>query len=117
MDTIYCLVPRSYWQSYAERSEYIPRDYAEEGFIHATKGDDLLVKVANRVYAEFTDELLLLVIDETRVKSEIKYEQASDGRLYPHIYGPLSTDAIVEIRQMERRDGRWAIGEPLDAGR
>jgi uncharacterized protein (DUF952 family) len=113
MNTIYCLVPQTYWNQYAGKDEYLPRDYEQEGFIHATKGDDFLIKVANRVYADFEGELLLLVIDESRVTSEVKYEQAKDGHLYPHIYGPLNQDAITEIKKMRRVGDTWAIGTSL----
>lgn len=115
METIYCLVPQSYWEQFAEKTEYLPRDYEQEGFIHATKGDDLLQKVADRVYRDFTGELLLLVIDEGRIASEVKYEQASDGLMYPHIYGPLNIDAIREVKWMEKRDGHWQIGKTLES--
>lgn len=108
MNIIYCLTPASYWAAFADKTEYIPRDYEEEGFIHATKGDDLLYKVANRVYHNFNEELLLLVIDEKRVTSEIKYEQAKDGNLYPHIYGPLNMDAIADVKAMYRTEEGWA---------
>lgn len=109
MNVIYCLVPAPYWAQHEDKSEYFPRDYEQEGFIHATRGDDLLVRVMNRVYPEYEGELLLLVIDEERVTSEIKYEQASDGQLYPHIYGALNTEAIVEVRQMQRNTAGWTV--------
>ncbi|PWK13507.1 DUF952 domain-containing protein [Tumebacillus permanentifrigoris] len=109
MSVIYCLVPAPYWAQFAGKSEYVPRDYEQEGFIHATCGDDLLVRVMNRVYSKYEGDLLLLVIDEERVTAEVKYEQASDGQLYPHIYGALNTDAIVDVRQMERGTDGWKL--------
>ncbi|MCI1695368.1 DUF952 domain-containing protein [Aneurinibacillus aneurinilyticus] len=110
MSVIYCLCPAFYWENFRNAHEYIPRDYEQEGFIHATKGDDLLIKVVNRVYKNFTDELLVLVIDEKNVTAEVRYEQAKDGNLYPHIYGPLNTNAIMEIKQMNRTKNGWTIG-------
>lgn len=110
METIYCLVPADYWAQFDDKAEYYPRDYEQAGFIHATKGDELLSKVANRVYADFAGELLVLVIDEARVSSQVKYEEAKDGRLYPHIYGPLNLDAIREVKRMSRMQGSWQIG-------
>lgn len=109
MTTIYCLVPKPYWEQYQGKTEYFPRDYDQEGFIHATKGDDLLHKVVNRVYTDYQGELLLLVIDESKITSELKYEQAKDGNMYPHIYGPLNTDAITEIKTMHRIGNEWTI--------
>ena len=110
MTTIYCLVPKSYWEQWEGRDHYLPRDYEQEGFIHATKGDDLLGKVADRVYATYEGELLVLVVDEARSSSPVKYEQAKDGLLYPHIYGPLNKDAIVDVKRMERTNGHWTLG-------
>jgi uncharacterized protein (DUF952 family) len=111
MSIIYCLCPAAYWKAFKDKKEYIPRDYEQEGFIHATKGNDLLIKVANRVYKDFTEELLLLIIDENNITSDVKYEQAKDGNLYPHIYGPLNTNAITEIRLMKRTENGWVIGQ------
>ncbi|HBZ82303.1 MULTISPECIES: DUF952 domain-containing protein [Brevibacillus] len=107
---IYCMVPKAYWEQWEEKEHYLPRDYEQEGFIHATKGDELLGKVADRVYGAFEGELFVLVVDESKSASPIKYEQASDGLLYPHIYGPLNHDAIADIRRMEKVDGHWRIG-------
>ncbi|GED31888.1 MULTISPECIES: DUF952 domain-containing protein [Brevibacillus] len=110
MTMIYCLVPKSYWEQWEGRDHYLPRDYEQEGFIHATKGDDLLAKVADRVYATYEGELLVLVVDEAKSSSPVKYEQAKDGLLYPHIYGPLNQDAIVDVKSMVRTNGHWALG-------
>lgn len=111
MSIIYCLVPQTYWSNYQGKTTYIPRDYEQEGFIHASKGEDFLVKVANRVYANFGEELYVLVIQEDLVTSEVKYEMAKDGNLYPHIYGELNQDAIREIRRMQKVNGSWVVGE------
>lgn len=113
MNTIYCLVPKGYWEQWEKREHYLPRDYEQEGFIHATKGDELLGKVADRVYKDYEGELFVLVVDEDKTTSPVKYEQAKDGLLYPHIYGPLNHDAIVDVRSMQRADGHWGIGASI----
>lgn len=113
MSIIYCLVPKGYWEQWEGQDHYLPRDYEQEGFIHATKGDDLLGKVADRVYAEYEGELLVLVVEEARTASPIRYEKAKDGLLYPHIYGPLNQDAIVDVKRMRRMDGQWGIGRSV----
>ncbi|WP_429841872.1 DUF952 domain-containing protein [Brevibacillus sp. FIR094] len=110
---IYCMVPKAYWEKWMDKDHYLPRDYEQEGFIHATKGDELLEKVANRVYAQFDEELYVLVVDETKTTSEVKYEAAKDGLLYPHIYGPLNQDAIVDRKQLNRIDGQWRLGTSI----
>ncbi|WP_421617771.1 DUF952 domain-containing protein [Brevibacillus sp. TJ4] len=113
METIYCLVPKSYWEQWVGKDHYLPRDYEQEGFIHATKGEDLLTKVADRVYAHYTEALYVLLVEEGKISSPVKYEQAKDGLLYPHVYGPLQQSAIYDVREMKRVEGHWVMGESV----
>jgi uncharacterized protein (DUF952 family) len=113
MSTIYFLVPRSYWEQWEGKEHYLPRDYEQEGFIHATKGEELLTKVADRVYQDYTDELYVLLAEEEAIASPLKYERAKDGLLYPHVYGPLQQEAIFDVRKMQRVAGHWVIGSSI----
>jgi uncharacterized protein (DUF952 family) len=73
------------------------RTLAEEGFIHASTAEQVAL-VANAFYQGEPD-LLLLVIDVARVDSEIRYEHVpGQAQPYPHIYGPLNIDAVVQTR-------------------
>jgi len=101
-DVIYHLVPIDYWEAQPADRPYVPADYEHEGFIHCTKGDELIAVVANRYYRDDPREWLVLVLDEQALTSEMKYELAADGLLYPHIYGSLNRDAIREVRRMPR---------------
>ena len=70
--------------------------FAAEGFIHCSTGDQV-IKVAN---ARFRGQhgLVLLVIDTDKVRPEIVYENLEGGdEVFPHIYGELNTDAVVEV--------------------
>jgi uncharacterized protein (DUF952 family) len=82
---------------------------AEQGFIHASTADQVIL-VANAFYRGVPD-LLLLVIDPERVGPEIRYESVpGQARPYPHIYGPLNLDAVVETRPFEPDpDGQFAF--------
>ena len=71
----------------------------------------MLLNVANRFYKNAPGEMLVLVIDPTKVDAEVKWEPSlhTDGSpaqpgesLFPHVYGPLNRDAIVEIRPATR---------------
>lgn len=73
---------------------------AEQGFIHCSTAAQV-GPVATRFYKGLPD-LLVLVIDTDRVRHEIRFEQApGSDELFPHIYGPLSPDAVVEIRRLD----------------
>ncbi len=77
-------------------------------FIHASRPEQVSL-VANFVYTDVTEPLCLLVIDTERLVSAVCDEDPDGiGMTFPHIYGPLNLDAVVEVRPYERgTDGRW----------
>lgn len=95
MGTFLHLTERALWEQGLAAGEYRRADLIEDGFIHCLTAETL-VRVANKHYVGRPD-LVLLVIDEARVQCPVKWEPASDGKLYPHIYGPLNPDAVVEV--------------------
>ena len=99
---IYHLVPSDYWESQPTDRLYTPADFAREGFIHCTRGEEQITVVANRYYRNDRRAWHVLVIDEQAVSSEIKYEPGRDGLLYPHIYGPLNREAVLNVLPMPR---------------
>lgn len=110
---LYHIVLADYYDSLPADQPYVPPRFAEEGFIHCTKGEDRLLLVANTVYRKMPGKFWLLVIDEHKVKPEIRYEIVGEI-VFPHIYGPLNRDAIVRVQEMARAaDGTFlTIGAP-----
>ena len=108
---IYHLVPIDYWESQPADRPYTPADFAREGFIHCTQGDEQLAVVANRYYRQDERQWLVLALDEQAITAEIKYEPGRDGLLYPHIYGPLNCEAVIEVLPMPRDPG--GVFQPL----
>ncbi len=92
---IYHVTTLSHWKKSLTQGFHEAESLATEGFIHAS--DSQQVKgVLERYYKNKTD-LLLLHIDETKLTSVLKYELApSVNELFPHIYGSINTDAVVE---------------------
>jgi uncharacterized protein (DUF952 family) len=99
---IYHLVPIDYWESQPADRPYTPADFAREGFIHCTQGDEQLAIVANRYYRNDRRTWYVLVIAADALTSELKYEPGADGVLYPHVYGSLNRDAVIEMLPMPR---------------
>jgi glutathione S-transferase len=81
------------------------------GFIHCSKVHQV-TGVANAVYRG-VHGLVLLVIDPQRVTAPIREESpnGSDGtERYPHIYGPLNVEAVVEVVKFEpSSDGTFEL--------
>jgi uncharacterized protein (DUF952 family) len=76
------------------------RTLAEEGFIHASTAEQV-APVANLFY-KGAGGLVVLVIDADRVEPGVRYERVPEfGQPFPHIYGPLNTDAVVEAVRLE----------------
>jgi uncharacterized protein (DUF952 family) len=113
MGLIYHIALPAEWKQAQHDDEYTistrGRTLEQQGFIHAGRAHQV-APVANAIYGG-DDELLVLVIDEDRVKPDIRYEAVPDwDDPFPHIYGPLNLDAVVEISSLKRGpDGRFAF--------
>jgi uncharacterized protein (DUF952 family) len=78
--------------------EYTAPSLVDEGFIHCSTAEQIAA-TANRFYAGQAG-LIVLHIDTETLKAEVKWEEAN-GQLFPHIYGPINLDAIVEMEDFE----------------
>jgi uncharacterized protein (DUF952 family) len=99
---IYHITARSEWEKASTEGQYTAESLALEGFIH-TSTREQVVETANRYYRG-QGGLVLLEIAVERVKPEVRFDTVSrDGvpTAFPHIYGPLNTDAVVRVLPME----------------
>jgi uncharacterized protein (DUF952 family) len=102
----YHLVPVDIWQKARNLPFYTPEAYEADGFIHCTNGIDQVIEVGNRYYTGDPRQFVLLVLDVPRITSEIRYDDPD--RIFPHIYGPLNTDAVVgELTVNRAPDGTF----------
>ena len=99
------ICPQEAWQAAQDEGEYRAASLVSEGFIHASRPEQVL-QVANRFYRG-TPDLVLLWIDPQQVKPPIRWESV-DGALFPHIYGPLNTDAVTAMTNLlPAEDGQF----------
>jgi uncharacterized protein (DUF952 family) len=111
MDRILHIAEAEQWSSAQDEGVYListlGKTLAEQGFIHCSTLDQV-ERVANAAYLGRQD-LVLLVIDPDRVQADIRYENSEGGlELFPHIYGPLNVDAVIEVAAFEPGpDGRF----------
>ena len=113
MGLIYHIAFPADWAAAQRDGEYLTSSrgltLAQEGFIHASTAGQLAA-VANAFYAD-VDDLLVLVIDEALLGPEVRYEPVPGmAAPFPHVYGPLNVDAVVEVRPLTRdADGRFVF--------
>lgn len=93
---IFHITTKQTWQEATEKGEYRGDTLASQGFIHCSTPEQV-DEVAQYLFKGKAD-LVLLEIDETKVTPEIQYEDGGNGKLYPHIYGPLNIDAVINVR-------------------
>ena len=107
-ERIYHIATRADWLEATRTGTYatstVGRTLAEEGFIHASRRDQV-AGVFARYYAALGEPLLLLVIDPDLLGSPVRAEEVGDDT-YPHVFGPLAPAAVVEVPPLDGR-GRW----------
>jgi uncharacterized protein (DUF952 family) len=111
MARIYHLILEADWERARLTGQVRPNSLAEEGFIHCSQDEAQMLAVANRLYAGL-DGLLTLEVDTGRLSWPVKCEPSRSGEIYPHIYGPLNTDAVVKVQTMSvGADGSFSLGQ------
>jgi uncharacterized protein (DUF952 family) len=70
-----------------------------------------VVGVAQYNYVD-ADDPRLLVVDPDTVDTGIRYEEMPSGA-FPHLYGPLPTDAVVDVLAFPREEGRYRLPDAL----
>jgi glutathione S-transferase len=109
---IYHIAEVSDWQAAQVSGDYRVstrgRTLADEGFIHASRRDQIL-GVAEATYAD-AGPLVLLSIDPARLSSPVRDDEVAPGVVFPHIYGPIELEAVVAVAPLERgSDGRFVL--------
>lgn len=113
MPVLLHIAERKVWAVAVQTGAYRPGSLAQEGFIHCSLPDQVIA-VANALYRG-RQGLVLLVIDPAKVPAEIRYEDCYEsGQEFPHIYGPLPVEAVVETLEFETgADGHFSLPSNL----
>ncbi len=106
MARIFHLISEADWEAVHLSEEWRPNSLNEEGFIHCSKDEDQLARVAQRLYADRVD-MLALEVDSDRLSYSLVTEASRSGELYPHIYGPLQISAVESV---------WRLGTDGNGG-
>jgi uncharacterized protein (DUF952 family) len=105
---IYHLITPEAWARAAGKA-YRADSFDSEGFIHCSNANQV-ARSANRFYADAAN-LFVLGLDADRLGATLRDEAASNGEVFPHVYGPIEPDAVIEICPLRRGpDGKWMFG-------
>ena len=102
------ITSREKWDAAQRAGVYRGDTLDTEGFIHCSEIGQVVAS-ANRFYPD-QHGLVLLCIEPSLLHSELRYELASNGEQFPHIYGPLNPDAVTKVVALEPdADGRFSL--------
>lgn len=96
MSYIFHITTKQEWEDSKQKGSYSAASLAIEGFIHCSHQEQLK-GVMERYFAGKTG-LIKLVIDTDKLSSKFIHEWSpSTQDTFPHIYGPINFDAVVEV--------------------
>ena len=97
--TIYHICREEEWRAAQEAGRYdgSSQDKAD-GFIHFSGRDQVVASAAKHRAGQ--DGLVLLAVDPGKLGAALKWEASRGGQLFPHLYGPLSTDAVLAVHPL-----------------
>lgn len=99
MEFIYHITTANEWANALQTGSYEAASLKEEGFIHCSQQEQL-AGVLERYFAGKTD-LVKLTIDPAKLQSRLIFEWSpSLTQTFPHIYGPINTDAVVKTENV-----------------
>lgn len=117
MPIVLHIAVRAEWEAGCAAGSYRPASLDRDGFIHCSTAAQV-VGSADRYFRGRSD-LLLLCIDESRVAGALRYEPPAvigsvpdqrTGERFPHLYSPLSLDAVIRVVPFPcREDGSFAL--------
>ncbi|WP_167103204.1 DUF952 domain-containing protein [Mycobacterium sp. DL592] len=98
-DFLLHLCGRRDWDDARGVGELCPSSLTDVGFVHLSAPHQVHLP-ANRLFAGRTD-LVLLHIDPRVLTAPLRWEPGVPtdpaSMLFPHLYGPLPVDAVVEV--------------------
>ena len=108
---IYHLTTPAHWSRFGSGEAYVSETFDQETFIHLST-ESQVPGVLQRYYRG-VPLLLKLHVDESKLTSGLKFEPATGGELFPHLYGPLNREAVVHIEEITQP---FAVGLVLFPG-
>ena len=93
------IVTPDVWEKFEDENEYQAASLKSEGFIHCSYAEQL-EGVLQRYYKD-AKKVLILTLETEKLTSKLVEEPSTGGEIYPHIYGAINAEAIIEIKERQ----------------
>jgi uncharacterized protein (DUF952 family) len=105
------ICPRATWETAKAAGTYEGDTLASQGYIHCSTPEQ--VHIPATALFRGRDDLLLLVIDESRLPVPVTWEQGDpptpDRQEFPHLYSALPVEAVTTVHEYRpETDGSFA---------
>ena len=114
---LFHITTRTAWEAAKIAGEYRPSSLETEGFIHLSTSTQWRA-TANRFYRGQRDLILLWIVHRAGADGgpEIRFERVEpENDSFPHLYGPLAVDRVIETSALAEDEGGFAIPDNLRA--
>jgi uncharacterized protein (DUF952 family) len=112
MSIILHITQKKQWEEAKISGFYRGDTLDSEGFIHCSTPKQI-IPTANKFFLH-QEGLVVLFIDSDRVQPEVRYELAENQEYFPHIYGALNVDAVLEVLDFPvGRDGYFQLSPEI----
>ncbi len=103
---LFHLCTPEHWEAQLDAGIYDHPSRKSEGFIHCSTREQL-ERTLERHFADATEVVILHLVDR-HVKHLLRWEPNAEGELFPHIYGEIELEYIIDVSIGERNpDGSW----------
>ncbi len=111
MPAIFKICPAPLWRAAEAAGVFrgAPVDLAD-GYIHLSTAAQVRETAARHFAGQ--EDLVLIAVDPTRLGDALRYEPSRGGDLFPHLYAPLPTSAVLWVTPLPLGpDGRHVFPE------
>lgn len=109
MSIIFHITSKKEFSDAKSNGQYIHPSLQKENFIHCSQHYQVC-EVADFIFKGQKD-LILLAINESKVRHEIKYEGPT-WNTFPHIYGPINLDSVVTTFDFNESSDGFKLPSP-----
>ena len=96
---VYKILLPSEWEEFDRTGRFTGSPFdVSSGFVHCSSRKQV-GETAERFFAN-EPALIVVVLDTEMLGDAVRWEPASNGDLFPHVYGPLPRLAVVEIHRV-----------------
>ena len=104
---IYHITTPGEYSKFETKNYFRPLSLDSDGFVHCSTLKQYKATI-ERYFSE-VQEIIILQIDEGKLKSTLKYELSKTGEKFPHIYGGINREAIIEAKKYSQWRGSFDL--------